>query len=679
MTHQTLRVVAVVIAAGTIFGCKGKSGAQGPVGTPGGPGPVGPLSIAPVVESIMPSRVTPATKIRIRGNGFSPTAAENTVVLDGTTLTVIGATGTEIWATGAPAAGGGYGAPTSPIAFATVFVNGQTSNAFPVGLGRTADKVLAAPKSGVEQFGTILVDPSEQFAYVSDLYADTVTPDGTGDSYGAIYKYEFATGKLTNVFFDQGYYYISALAFGPDGKLYMGAQNWNTGSVDLYRFETPFDASTVTKVLSGATCSDITQMVWRANGDLWLADTCSQVHVLRKSDGQFFADVFSLSGNPRGLFEIDGRIVAVDRTYVHRLDGVLPFSSEITSPNSPYPVYVSDIYGAATDGTNVIAFRSSTDASVQRVTPGGAVQTLLGGSAFLNNYVSAGSSDPRPFARLKNGNIWFATEYPTALVLLDPSGIVSQEWINPWYGYANYGRGIGSSFFTNFTNGCDYGVGSPIMKQTIDGDVTAIAKDVCGTSNLSVANGLLYAADPRGFVLQIDPVAGTSTVVSANPAIGAADAFATDGTSIFVAQTNTAGLWNIAKIGMGDAAQVDLNFVTNIPIFPRDMIVLDGSLVFAAAGYDPAVGYSYGMVGKVPVAGGAVVTVVPPALGMFPNSLGTGLLGELLFTSNATFKVAAGNVVTPVAAESLYYASPDDFGALSGLDQNYYSYSQVLQ
>ena len=79
---------------------------------------------------------------------------------------------------------------------------------------------------------------------------------------------------------DTDVYYITALAFGPDGKLYMGAEDYTTSSRNLYRFDNGFDPQGKTTLLQGATCGDITSLAWDPSGNLWIGDNDNCVSAL---------------------------------------------------------------------------------------------------------------------------------------------------------------------------------------------------------------------------------------------------------------------------------------------------------------------------------------------------------------------------------------------------------------
>ena len=642
------KIATAAIALALVTACKGSSGSKGTTGTAGPSGPVGPVGAAPLLSSVFPRTATPSTKIRIRGNGFSPTAADDEVVVNGTLLTVVSATGTEIWATGLPAS-----ASNLQEGLLTVTISGQQSNVLPISLGQPGQFVTSEVKQmGYLSAATLSAD--EKTAYIADEYPyDPVS----GNNYGAIYQYDFETGVFTTAYTTQKITYIYSMAWGPDGKLYLGAEDAATGNSGLYRFGTAFDDSTLVALVSGQTC-DITSIAWAPNGDLWMGDTCDTVSTLRASDGLFFYGSYNASGNALHFMFTPAGIYVVDNYYVTLIDGALPYSNYLNGN------YYGTIGAATDDGTNLILLRRNSTGSILKVTPGFDSQTLISGGIFNNNGFVSNGSDGHFMLRLKNGDTWFSSGYASILSKVSPQGVVSEEWFSPYQEYY-YAAVAGDSTFYSSGRGCNYGIGAPVIRQNVDGVNTTVAKDFCGYANFAVANGKVYGADPRGWVIEIDPAANASTVVSTNPALGIASAFATDGTSIFVAQTNTAGNYNIVKIGFGDGAQVDENFVTGLTNQPNFMQVVGSNLY-----------WTDGAAKKVAITGGLVTEALDPALG-FTNlySIGLDMAGNVVFSDDSgTYGQDAGGLVHIITPYPLWYSVPDPFGTLSG-----YSYYDNVQ
>lgn len=650
MNQKKLIVAAALMS---LAGCKGATGAKGVAGPEGPSGPVGPVGVSPVIESIYPESGTPSTKIRIRGVGFSPTVADDVVVVNGTVLTVASATGTEIWASGLPAQSNSL-----QDGYLTVAISGEQSNAVPIHLGRPGDVLYGRAKQ-IGYFSAATVSADEKTAFLADEYA---YDPYSGNDFAAIYQFNFESGAFSTVYSSTKLYYITAMAYGPDGKLYLGAEDWETGKSGLYRFDTAFDDSTLVALTSDTTC-DIYSLSWAANGDLWMGDSCSNVHVIRKSDGQFFYRVYPANDNVIHIMHTPTGVFVVDNSYITQIDGALPNSNQLNSG------YFGTMGAATDDGTNLFILRRNATTSLRKVTQGFDSQTLLSNGVFGNSSFVSSGSDGHFMIRLKNGDTWFSAGYASLLNKVTASGQVTQELFSPYQSYY-YAAIIGDATFYSSGYGCNSGVGSPILRQELDGTNTVVAKDFCGYANFAVANGKLYGADPRGWVLEVDPAAGTSAVVSTNPGLGIASAFATDGTSLFVAQLNTAGNYNIAKIGFGDAAQVNPNFVENLTVQPQAMQVIGDTLYWVDGGAK-----------AIPVAGGAVTDALDPLLG-FTNlyTIGLDMAGAPVFgDNNGAYGVDANGVVRVVVSYGVSNTVPDPFGTLAGISNNDGLRAQVLQ
>ena len=176
MTNSKILVALSALLAGVSLavGCssRGSSGATGPVG------PVGPLDSPPQITSVYPTSITAATNFHVKGTGFVGTAGE-IVLVNGYPATILSATSTDIWATGASYSSGDY------VADVTVQANGRYSNSFPIYFGTRGDSVIA-PVVAPYEFLSGVLDSSGAAAFLGDSYGVEVGPDYNSDDAGII-------------------------------------------------------------------------------------------------------------------------------------------------------------------------------------------------------------------------------------------------------------------------------------------------------------------------------------------------------------------------------------------------------------------------------------------------------------------------------------------------------------
>ena len=202
-----------------------------------------------------------------------------------------------------------------------------------------------------------------------------------------------------------------------------------------------------------------------------------------------------------------------------------------------------DIAASTSDGTDVYVLLYDDSTAIARVTSSGsdpiaaarnAVHGRLGRRLFVNhfsNFLAKGSDGVGGSRRerYENGS--------NNVGRLDKSGSYQMKWVNPSDDENfSYALAVGDSLLTTYDFDCSYGVGAPVMKQSVDGTISAVALDasaVMRTSRMRTVSSTLptrVASSCRSTRAK-----ASSTVVAARPALQVPYAFATDGTSFFVA------------------------------------------------------------------------------------------------------------------------------------------------
>ncbi len=258
-------------------GDAGDVGLTGATGATGSTGPTGPLAAPPHILTVAPNWGSANTLVRITGQGFSTTPANNRVTFDGAVATVVSATATDLSVkAGSPV----LSARTVAV---TVEVAQQVSNAadfelVPSGTPRAADLAVPTNPSGAVSVGTDLYFAAQSvFGPVSGLYKLALNGNQTRVHRSASLEVNTPSGPMR--------VYDSPVALTTDGT-------------DVF-FTTAFGSLRRYQVSSGVV-SEVAGPSQNSNGSAFPALS----GVARTTNGEFFVVDRNQNGGNGGVLRI---------------------------------------------------------------------------------------------------------------------------------------------------------------------------------------------------------------------------------------------------------------------------------------------------------------------------------------------------------------------------------------